>query len=238
MCIASLPINLTSENCLLEPEPSKSNPESPVITRDATFEGYISSSRMIGDYVYLVTLKNDGYYDDAVEKVGNHTPAGPLRGGKYSLFEAGTRVPFITYWQGRIEPSVSDALVSQVDLLSSLASLVGSQAKGTDSQDLLKVFLGEDDQGREELILEASTRTALRKGDWKMIPPYRGPAINRSVNIELGNSDEYQLFHLEEDLGEQHNLAETQPEKLQEMVSAFEAIRGNNYGNIQKLELK
>ena len=44
---------------------------------------------------------NDGYYDDAVEKNGNHTPAGVLRGGKYSLFEAGTRVPFITYWKGK-----------------------------------------------------------------------------------------------------------------------------------------
>ena len=42
---------------------------------------------------------NDGYYDDAVEKLGDHTPAGPLRGGKYSLFEAGTRVPFISYWK-------------------------------------------------------------------------------------------------------------------------------------------
>ena len=43
---------------------------------------------------------NDGYYDDAVEKLGNHTPWGPLRGGKYSLFEAGTRVPFVVYWNG------------------------------------------------------------------------------------------------------------------------------------------
>jgi len=181
---------------------------------------------------------NDGYYDDAVEKVGNHIPAGPLRGGKYSLYEAGTRVPFITYWQGRIEPSVSDALVSQVDLLSSLASLIGSQVAGSDSQDLLKVFMGEDDQGREALILEASTRTALRKGDWKMIPPYGGRAINRSVNIELGNSDEYQLFHLEEDLGEQHNLAETNEEKLQEMIAAFKTIRGDEQGNTEPLELK
>jgi arylsulfatase A-like enzyme len=38
---------------------------------------------------------DDGYKDDAVEKLGSHTPAGPLRGGKYSNFEAGTRVPFV-----------------------------------------------------------------------------------------------------------------------------------------------
>lgn len=181
---------------------------------------------------------NDGYYDEADTRNGSHTPAGALRGGKYSLYEAGTRVPFISYWQGRIEPSVSDALVSQVDLLSSMAALVGSQATGTDSQDLLKVLLGEDDQGRDELILEATTRTALRKGDWKMIPPYEGRAINRSVNIELGNSDEYQLFHLEEDLGEQHNLAGTNEEKLQEMIGIFNEIRGEQQGDIEPLELK
>ena len=47
---------------------------------------------------------NDGYYDDAVEKLGNHKPSGGLRGGKYSLFEAGTKVPFISYWKGKINP--------------------------------------------------------------------------------------------------------------------------------------
>jgi arylsulfatase A-like enzyme len=59
---------------------------------------------------------NDGYYDDAVEKLGGHKPWGPLRGGKYSLFEAGTRVPFITYWKGTIEPASSGALISQIDI--------------------------------------------------------------------------------------------------------------------------
>ena len=44
---------------------------------------------------------NDGYYDDAVEKNGHHQPAGGLRGGKYSLFDAGTRVPFVVYWKNK-----------------------------------------------------------------------------------------------------------------------------------------
>jgi len=181
---------------------------------------------------------NDGYYDDAVEKLGNHTPSGPLRGGKYSLFEAGTRVPFITYWEGQIEPAVSDAVVSQIDLLSSLASLVGSQERGMDSKDLLEVFLGKNKKGRDELILEATSRTAFRKGDWILIPPYKGPAISQHVNIELGNSPDYQLYNLNEDIGQQENLAETNPEKLQEMIVAFEAIRGQDFQNTQKLELK
>lgn len=181
---------------------------------------------------------NDGYYDDAAEKVGKHTPAGPLRGGKYSLFEAGTRVPFITYWKGHIEPSSSDAMVSQIDLFSSLASLTGSQERGMDSEDLLDLFLGNSHQGRDELILEATSRTAFRKGSWAMIPPYPGRAVNRSVNIELGNADRYQLYYLEEDLGQQNNLAETNPEKLKEMIESYKAIRGEKHGEVQELELK
>ena len=181
---------------------------------------------------------NDGYYDEAVEKLGDHTPWGEFRGGKYSLFEAGTRVPFITYWKGTINPGVSDALVSQMDLLSSLADLVGSEVSVEDSKSLLDVFLGRSDQGREELILEATTRTALRKGDWIMIPPYEGAAINDHVNIELGNSRTHMLFNLKDDPGELNNLAEKEPEKLQEMISAFEAIRGRDYRKIEKLELK
>jgi len=181
---------------------------------------------------------NDGYYDDADTKVGSHTPAGPLRGGKYSLFEAGTRVPFITYWKGKIDPAVSAALVSQVDLFSSLSSLVGSEIKGKDSEELLETFMGQEDSGRSEYIMEATGRTAMRKGDWVLIPPYNGPAISRNVNIEIGNSTEYQLYNLNEDLGEQHNMAESQPGKLEEMIAAYEAIRGATEDISGELELK
>ena len=62
---------------------------------------------------------DDGYQDDAVEKLGDHRPAGPLRGGKYSKFEAGTRVPFIVRWPGKGEtrserrPGLPDRPVGQ-----------------------------------------------------------------------------------------------------------------------------
>src|SRR5690606_9906996 len=181
---------------------------------------------------------NDGYYDGAIEKLGDHTPAGPLRGGKYSLFEAGTRVPFITYWKGRITPSRSDALVCQVDLFTSLAALVGSDTRGEDSEDLLDAFMGRSDQGRDVLVLEAMTKTAFRQGDWVMIPPYKGPAINTQVNIELGNSEGFRLYNLRDDLGQRTNLASSHPEKLREMVIAFEAVRGNGNKLIEVLDQK
>ncbi|MFO7934089.1 MAG: arylsulfatase [Bacteroidales bacterium] len=181
---------------------------------------------------------NDGYEDGAAELAGDHDPSGPLRGGKYSLYEGGTRVPFITFWKGQIEPAVSDALVCQVDLLSSLASLTGSQVRAMDSREILDVLLGESGEGREQLVLEAAGRTAFRKGDWVMIPPYEGPAVNKLVNIELGNSDQYQLYNLDQDIGEQHNLADSLPDKLEEMINAFEEIRGKDYQAPGEVELK
>ncbi|MEB2778695.1 arylsulfatase [Algoriphagus sp. D3-2-R+10] len=181
---------------------------------------------------------NDGYYDDAVEKLGDHTPSGRYRGGKYSLFEAGTRLPFIAYWEGKIQPGVSDAMITQIDLFESLAALVGIDEETEDSENLLKVLMGKSTLGREDFILEATTRTAYRKGDWMMIPPYRGPAIEQNVQIELGNLGEYQLYNLKEDPSQQTNLAKSDPEKLGEMIRDFEAIRGENNRQIQQLELK
>ncbi|AUP78822.1 sulfatase family protein [Flavivirga eckloniae] len=181
---------------------------------------------------------NDGYYDDAVEKNGSHTPSGKLRGGKYSLFEAGTRMPFITYWKGSIKPGISNALVCQMDLLASIAKLIGTQDNTTDSKELLDVFLGKSQDGRHDLVLEATSRTALRSGDWLMIPPYDGKTIEERVNIELGNSQEFQLYNLKEDIGQTTNLAETNPEKLKEMIEKFEILRGKDYNKTERLELK
>lgn len=174
-------------------------------------------------------ILDDGYQDQAVELLGNHTPSGVFRGGKYSLYEAGTRVPFVTYWKGKINPKVSDAMVSQIDLFSSLANLVGSEETTKDSQDLLDVFLGKSENGRSEYVLEAMSRTAFRKGNWAMIPPYKGRQKMWGKDVEIGNSKNYQLYNLAEDPEQQENLSEAEPEKLQELIDAYEAIVTDEY---------
>ena len=99
---------------------------------------------------------DDGYADGALESLNGHKPAGPLRGGKYTIYEGGTRMPFIARWPGRIKPGVSNALVGQVDLLASFAALAGQQLPadaGPDSFNVLPALLGEPgQQGREHLI--------------------------------------------------------------------------------------
>ncbi|WP_088323993.1 sulfatase family protein [Polaribacter tangerinus] len=172
---------------------------------------------------------NDGYYDGAVEKAGNHDPKGGLRGGKYSIFEAGTRVPFITYWKGKIQPKVSDAIVCQMDLLASIADLVGAKETSTDSKNLRNTFLGNADKGREHLIIEATGKTALRSGDWLYIPTYSGKNFRKAVGIEVGNFPYEQLYNLKEDKAQQKNLAETDTQKLVEMKQTFINLRGENH---------
>ncbi len=181
---------------------------------------------------------NDGYFDEAVEKLGQHTPAGVLRGGKYSLFDAGTRVPFITYWKGKIQPKVSDALVCQIDLLNSLASLIGVKAEVQDGQDLSKALLGLSMKGRENLILEASSKTAIRSGEWVMIPPYKGNKLIEAVNIESGIDTDYQLYNLKKDPSQKNNLAQSNPTILKKMKADFLKLRGEATSSIGELELK
>ena len=172
---------------------------------------------------------NDGYYDDAVEKLGDHTPSGGLRGGKYSLFEAGTKVPFIAYWKGKIKPGVSNKIISQIDLFNSISSIVGADYRSKDGIDFSNLIINNQGKGRQELILEATTRTAYRNGDWVMIPPYNGPAIGPNVKIELGNSTDFKLYNLKEDPSQKTNLSKKEPEKLEEMISSFVKIRGENF---------
>jgi hypothetical protein len=115
---------------------------------------------------------------------------------------------------------------------------VGSDIVTEDSRDMLAVLIGETDHGREELILEATTKTALRSGDYIMIPPYQGPAVHQSVNIELGNDPQYQLYNLKADPGQKNNIASTEPEMLEKLKKRFEELRGIGTGNIELLELK
>jgi arylsulfatase A-like enzyme len=170
---------------------------------------------------------DDGYKDDAVEKLGSHKPAGPFRGGKYSNFEAGTRVPFIVRWPGHVKPGASSALLSQVDMLASLAALTGQKlaaADGPDSLDHLPALLGRSTNGRAELV-EGAGGLSLRQGQWKYIEPNKRQKINKETNTELGNDSVPQLYDLSQDPGETTNLATEQPARVQSLAAELERIR-------------
>ena len=162
---------------------------------------------------------DDGYADQAVELLGNHRPWGSLRGGKYSNFEAGTRVPLIVSWPRKVKSGVSGALISHIDLFASMAALLDVSPEvgaGVDSQNALPALLGNDSIGRE-YVIERAGSISVYDGEWKYIAPSNGYAYNRLTNIELGNSRQPQLYHISTDLGEQHNVASEYPHVVERM---------------------
>jgi arylsulfatase A-like enzyme len=175
---------------------------------------------------------DDGYHDQSVEMLGDHEPAGPLRGGKYSAFEGGTRVPFILSWPGRVEPGVSDAMISQVDLYASLAALTGRQLPenaAPDSRNALPALLRRSDRDRDFVIEHAANGTlSIIKDDWKYIEPHEGPRVDGHTNIELGNAPKPQLYDLSQDIAERDNLAGRHPERVKELAALLEQMRGSS----------
>ncbi|MCK9508327.1 MAG: arylsulfatase [Pigmentiphaga sp.] len=167
---------------------------------------------------------DDGYKDHAVELLGEHKPSGPLRGGKYSLFEAGTRVPLIVYWKNNIKPTVSDALVCHLDFMASISALIQYPInKDVDSQNILSALLGKSKKGRKDLIIEANGKLAYRSGKWVLLPPYQGKKHNLSGN-ELGNLPEGGLYNLKTDLGQQYNLITVKRKRYDKMYKRFTSI--------------
>ena len=173
---------------------------------------------------------DDGYQDRAEELVGDHKPAGPLRGGKYSAFDAGTRVPFVVRWPGRVPQGDSPALISQIDLLASFATYLDqplAEADAPDSFDLLAALLGRSEYGREHLVESAGT-LGIIVGDWKYIPPSKGAKVLANTQIETGRDPKPQLYNLAEDIGERNNVAAAHPYKVQELRERLETVKGTS----------
>ncbi len=171
---------------------------------------------------------DDGYEDQAEQLKGSHKAAGPLRGGKYSMFDGGTRVPFIVSWPGNIAQGESNALVSHIDFYASFAAITNQRLKeneAPDSVDVLDALLGRSHRGRDELVVEGiQAKTLLRQNNWVFIPPHDGPAINRHTNTELGNSPDPQLYDLSMDIGQIRNIAEKHGDTVDKMASRLEEI--------------
>ena len=170
---------------------------------------------------------DDGYQDGAVEKLGSHKPAGPYRGGKYTIYEGGTRTPFITRWPGRIEPGVSDRVVATIDLPASMAALVGQTLPDDacpDSFNVLPALLGDKNAKGRDHFVEQGRGLGLRVGDWKLLVHATKKPKPTQVNAQQRDTD-VELFNLARDPGETENLAEQYPDRVKQMQQQLEAIK-------------
>ncbi|RED50322.1 sulfatase-like hydrolase/transferase [Seonamhaeicola aphaedonensis] len=173
-------------------------------------------------------ILDDGYIDYARELVGDHKPGGIYRGSKYSAYEAGTRMPTVVHWPKEVKPGTSNALLSQVDLYASLASLVNQNIEkgdAVDSQNFMDSWLGKSDKGRKYLLEESYT-FGFRMDNWKYITPKDKPVPNWIVEkfVDPGFRTEPQLYNLYEDPSEVKNLASEYPEIVAKMEAELKEI--------------
>jgi arylsulfatase A-like enzyme len=175
---------------------------------------------------------DDGYKDGAVTKLGEHQPAGPYRGGKYSVWEGGTRTPFITRWKGNIAPAVSDEMVCTVDFATSLGALAGQTpaANGClDSVNLLDALLGKPGaKGRDHLLQQdnGSGNFGLRAGEWKLVRlDKRGKSEARVSKEERAlPTAKHSLYNLTSDPGERTDVSAAHPEIVQRLTAQLDKL--------------
>lgn len=233
------------------------SPHAPIVPTD-DFDNK-SQAGAYGDYVaqsdwtcgqLLAALERSGHADDTIvlftsdngpeiycyarDAKFDHRSAGPLRGIKRDIYEGGHRVPFIVRWPGSVKPgATSDALISQIDVMATLAEIIGYElpaGAAEDSYSQVPVLLG-GAQVRPNLVHNtAPDRYAMRDGDWLWINVrngYQRPA-NAAWERKYGYTADHhqqQLFNLSSDLGQRHNVIDDHPERAGQMEQLLQEIR-------------
>ncbi len=161
----------------------------------------------------------------------SHDPSYHFRGHKADIFEGGHRVPFLVHWPERVKAgTASDQTICLTDLLATAASITGQQLPenaGEDSYNLLPAFLGEDNEQpiRETTVHHSINGSfSIRQGNWKLaLCPGSGgwshPRPKEAVEQDL---PPLQLFNVAEDIAEEHNVADENPEIVEQLTALMQ----------------
>ncbi|MDA7675795.1 arylsulfatase [Akkermansiaceae bacterium] len=239
-------------------------PHAPIIPNDE-FDGK-SKAGPYGDFVYetdhsigqlLQALKDSGqaentivifsadngpeHYAYARDAKFDHWSAHPFRGLKRDAYEGGHHVPFMVKYPGvTMAGTVNDALVSQIDIMATLASVVGydlpDKNAAEDSHDLLPLLKGQVKSIRTSHIHNTFDHTwAFREGDWVLVTGKSGHHSRvtkewlRKHDYPKTESKQPRLFNLREDIGQRNDLATKHPEKVKAMEASLARIREQGY---------
>ena len=191
---------------------------------DKTLIVFCSDNGPVGD---------DGYKDEALEKMSDHDPNGPFTGGKYSILEGGTRTPFITYWPGKIKPGISNNIVCTIDFAASFAALTGVKLSNNacpDSFNIINSLLGKKDaKGRQHLVQQDNGKGGnfgYRVGKWKLQRHDSKRKRNVVVTNKLANSPapRFSLFNLNKDIEEKNDVSKKHPQVFDRMKKELQKI--------------
>ncbi len=172
------------------------------------------------DETILVFFSDNGGLRQHFKKIGPIvTSNAPLRDEKGTLYEGGIREPLIVRWPGKVQPgSVCDSPVTSVDFLPTFTDIVGRPTPPNVDGESLRPLLTETGTLQRDAIYwhyphyhHSTPAGAIRRGDLKL--------------IEFYEDGKLELYNLREDIGEQHNLADTMPDKARDLQKQLAAWR-------------
>jgi arylsulfatase A-like enzyme len=177
--------------------------------------------------------------DNGGPNPGHVTSNGPLRAGKGTLYEGGTRVCACVAWPGHVKAGTSIAqplhMVDWYPTLLKLAGASSNQKLPLDGRDIMGVLTQGKPSPHDEILLNAAPRAgAIRVGDWKLVlngsvgtadqdDEAPAPATRKKAARKAAPSN-VELFNLTQDLSEQHNLAVQYPDKVKELRARYDAL--------------
>ncbi len=207
--------------------------------------GALEEAGLADDTLIIFTSDNGPeHYAYGRDKKTGHWSSAPLRGLKRDLYEGGHRIPFLVKWPGVIPPDrVCDALVSQIDLMATIAATVGTKLPDNaagDSYNLLPLFKGSTDPVRTTHVHNTVNNTyAIRHGDWVLVESKTGYTTQYGDKNVLewaerhgypaADSTTAELYNIKEDIGQKNNLASANPEKVEELRSLLKKIQPKGY---------
>ncbi|QDT98167.1 Arylsulfatase [Gimesia aquarii] len=142
---------------------------------------------------------DNGPHQEGMHLVDFFNSNGPLRGYKRDLYEGGIRVPLIVKWPGKIEAnSTTDHISAFWDFLPTACELAGiNPPQNIDGISYLPTLLGESQTAHDSLFWKYRGKIALRSGKWKA--------------VQTGKEKPLELYDLDKDEGEHHNIADEHP---------------------------
>ncbi len=197
----------------------------------------LEESGKAGNTIVLFTADNgpEKYAYARDEKFDHWSPA-PFRGVKRDIYEGGHHVPFMIRWPGVAKAGrVSEALVSQIDFMGTLASVTGYRLpdnQAEDSHDLLPLLRGKTDKVRDTHIHNTRANSyAIRHDNWLLVADKQGYMSGRNAKWEAKHkypADDMapvELYDLSSDIGQRVNLASKNPERVAELKALLDRIR-------------
>ncbi len=153
----------------------------------------------------------------------NGSSNAPLRGSKRTTLEGGVRVPFVVSWPGKVPAGKTfDGTLIQLDVLPTALAAVGVELRPEwklDGVNLLPHFLGDASEGPHDTVYwRFGEQMAPCSGNWKLV---RYDAV--ADEGKQGTFSSLRLYNLADDIGESHDLAAAQPERVEAMTAVWDA---------------